>query len=140
MPKLPVSVSVESVKRNDALTNNVYDKEDGTLARLHGQVATVLVTCYGVPGSSLHKEVIDGGRGTQHVVGGVGGQGKNDDDDEQNERVSPIRQNGGPETSNHGVGNDADREKVNFKLSVLLFEEPWQLTHWQQWCASLSTR
>lgn len=83
------------------LTNNVDNKEDGTLARLHGEVAAFLVALDRVALGRLHQCVINGSGRAENLGRGIRGQRKDDDDDEKDERVHPVRENRSFKTAEH---------------------------------------
>ena len=70
---------------------------------------------------SLDEEVIDGTWGTKNVRGSIGSQGEEDNDDQKDKSVNPISQDSGLETSDEGVCNDTDGEKIDFDRCQFLW-------------------
>jgi len=95
------------------VADDVDDEEDGTLTRLHCEVAAVLVALHGVPLGSLGERIVDDGGRAENVGAGIGGESEDDDNDEQDESMHPVSQNRRLEATEHGVRHNADGEQVN---------------------------
>ncbi|TLS22301.1 uncharacterized protein PpBr36_09872 [Pyricularia pennisetigena] len=107
-------VVVAVVEKDGAeVADDVDDEEDGALPGLHRQIAAILVAVDGVAGCCLDEQVVHGRRGAKVFRRGVGREREYDDDDEQDEGVDPVGQDGRLQASDHGVGHNAHREKVN---------------------------
>lgn len=85
------------------VTHNVDHEEDGTLLRLHRQIAAIFVTSYRMSFRRLDQEIVDGTWTAQNIRGSVGSQGENDYNDQEDKGMDPVCQDGGLQASHEGI-------------------------------------
>lgn len=110
------------------VADNVDDEEDGSLAAAHGQERAAGVAVDGVELGGLHEEVVDCAGRAENVGGGIGGEGKDEDDHQDDnsvdivcvlleplawirERFRLTSQEGGLDTSKESIDHDTNGEQ-----------------------------
>ncbi|CRK11421.1 hypothetical protein BN1708_010152 [Verticillium longisporum] len=104
-------VVVTVVKEDSAkVADNVDDEELSAALRAHGQVAAAGVAADGSLLGDLLQNVPHGTGRTQDAVGRVHDKGEDEDDDQDDERVDVVGDEGGLDTAEKRVHNDAEGE------------------------------
>ena len=85
------------------IADNIDDKEDRTLLRLHGKIASFSISRYRMTIGSFHKEIIDFAGTAKIDVGRIRRESEEEDDDENHDSVHVVGQKGSFETAKDSV-------------------------------------
>ena len=100
------------VKKDSAeVSDEVDDEEDGAFLRTHSQVRTACVALHGMSFRSLNEEVVDFARRSGDFVGGVGCEGEGEDDDNNDDGVDVVSEEGGLDAAEERVEHHANGEQ-----------------------------
>jgi len=97
-----------SVGARISIQARALTEENRALLRAHGQIATSRISLYWVPLRCRNKRIVDLTRTTEDLVGGVCGEGEEEDDHQDHDRVDIVCQERGFDAAEHGVQHDTN--------------------------------
>jgi hypothetical protein len=106
-------VCLTSIVHEDCakVTNNVDDKENGTVLALHRKVAAASIARHWVGRSERAEALVDYLCRSKRVAAGISRERKCQENDEQNDGVDVVSQKGGLDSSEHGVDDNTKRQE-----------------------------
>lgn len=90
------------------VSDQVDDEEDTTLTRLHGKITSLCISFDGMTSRSSLQRIVHSSRRSKNVVGSVRGKGEKEDDDQNDNGVDPISDEGRFDATEHGVQDDTN--------------------------------
>ena len=97
------------------VADNVDNEEDSTLLGLHGEVASASIVLNRMPLGGLNEEVVDLAGAADNAVcvttSGIGGERKDQNDDQNDDGVGIVGKEGSLDTTEHGIEDDTNWEQ-----------------------------
>lgn len=94
------------------VTDDVNDEKDGSLLGPHCEIAAIPITLDRMRSSSLLEKFPDLAWAAENRACSISPEGECEQNDDDDDRVSVVRQERRLDTTEHGVNNDADWKEV----------------------------